>query len=60
MLKPINLGPLNASRLLGYKCEKCGSQGTMFLTNRVIHTDNQGGPIEPLGVYECPKCGERL
>lgn len=60
MLKPINISPLNTTKTLEYKCEKCGAHGTITLQNSIVNTDNDGNPVEPLPDYDCQKCGEKL
>ena len=62
MIKPINITPLNTSKDLYFECEVCGSGGTIYLTNSLINTDNQGDP-EPntqMNDFVCPKCRTRL
>lgn len=60
MLKPINITPLNTTKILQYKCEKCGDYGTItLLGNSIINTDNDGNPETSLD-DECQKCGEKL
>lgn len=59
MIKAINISALNISTKLLYKCDHCKKEGTFVLENTVIHTDNNGNPVEPLD-YECPGCGTKL
>jgi len=62
MIKPINISPLNTSKELYFKCEKCGTYGNMYLTNFIINTDNQGNPEAnaQLENFKCPRCGNEL
>ncbi|MFZ3012033.1 MAG: hypothetical protein WA060_03520 [Minisyncoccia bacterium] len=60
MIKPIEITPLNTSRKLYFKCDKCGEFGTIFLENIIINVDDNNNPLEPLEDYFCQKCGANL
>ncbi len=62
MIKPIKISPLNTSKDLEFECEVCKSGGSIYLTNFIINTDNQGNPdpAEQVDDFMCPKCGAKL
>lgn len=62
MIKPVNISSLNTSKDLCFECEVCRSGGSIYLTNFVINTDNQGNPDPDTQMDEfmCPKCGTKL
>ena len=60
MIRPINITPLNTSKDLFFKCDKCKLQGTMHLENLIINTDNKSNPISPMEDFECPRCHAKL
>ncbi len=62
MIKLIKISPLNTSEDLYFECEVCGSGGSIYLANSVIHTDNQGNPkpYTQMDQFVCPKCGAKL
>ena len=40
MIKPVNITPINTTKILQYKCEKCNDHGTIRLEDDIINTDN--------------------
>ncbi len=59
MIKPIKITPLRITKYLYYKCDSCKAEGTMYLENSIINTDEKGNAEENLD-YECPECGKKL
>lgn len=59
MIKPIKISPVNISKHLFFKCSNCGKEGTIYLENSLINTDNNGNALEPLD-YDCIECGKPL
>lgn len=59
MIKPIKISPINTSKHLQFRCENCGFEGIITLTNHVVNTDDVGNTLEILD-YSCLKCGKQL
>lgn len=62
MIKLIKISPLNTSRDLYFECEICGTVGSIYFTNFIINTDDQGNPESDTQIdgLRCPKCGGKL
>jgi len=58
MLKPIEISPVNTTNKVAAKCEKCGYEAVITMTNHYINTDDDT-ELKALG-YECQKCGAKL
>lgn len=56
MIKVGDVSPLNTTQQLKYRCDECGSYGTINLENSIINTDDNEVAEETLD-YECPECG---
>ena len=58
-ITPVEIGPLNTSTKLAYRCPSCGAEGH-FTARQPINVNDAGEPMDKTALegYECPKCRE--